>query len=56
MPAIPSRTDMSAVANASTNPAPKYTTPAPDRERIKRFAVSLKTNIRWIKQFLHGSK
>lgn len=25
-------------------------------ERMKQFAVRLKTNARWMKQFLHGAK
>jgi len=46
---------------------PQPTTPAPDPaakrfssplvlEGLKRFAVRLKSNARWMKQFLHGGK
>src|SRR5471032_2818314 len=64
MPTISSRADPSAVADASANPA---VTPVADREdqrlsslgilkRLKMFTVRLKTNGKWMKQFLHGGK
>jgi len=64
MPAPSSRADPSAVAGVSPNPA---VTPAPNREekrlfRVRarewgnQFALRLKTNVQWMKQFLHGGK
>ena len=66
MSATSSRTDPSAVAYVSPNPAVNRTL-APNRverrlfsrrvgERLNQFAVSLKTNARWMKKFLHGGK
>lgn len=66
MPAISSRADPSAVADVSPSPAVN-TTPTPNRverrlfsrtvgDSLTRFAVALKTNAQWIKQFLHGGK
>lgn len=66
MPVISSRAEPSAVAEVSPNPAVN-TTPTPNRverrlfrrtvgDRLTRFAVGLKSNAQWIKQFLHGGK
>jgi hypothetical protein len=57
MPAISSRADPSTVADASSNPAVN-TTPTPTREgeRVKQFALRLKADAQWMKQFLHGNK
>ena len=63
MPIFADRTDLNAVADASPNPAVS-TTPTPNRverrsfnrlclDRMKHFAVSLKTNAQRMKQFLH---
>jgi hypothetical protein len=64
MPVFDNRTDPSAVADVSPNPAVN-TTPTPNRverrsfnrlclERMKQFTVSLKTNAQRMKQFLHA--
>lgn len=65
MPDISAEADRSA---ARATPAQAVNaTPAPNRgkkrwfslrggERAKQFALSLKGNLRWIKQFLHGGK
>ncbi len=66
MPATPSRADPNTVASVSPNPAVN-TTPTPHREENRlfrlrlrewgnQFAVRLRTNIQWMKQFLHGGK
>jgi len=66
MPEISSRADPSAAADASPSPAVN-TTPTPNREekrlfslrggeRVKQFALRLKANAQWMKQFLHGGK
>ena len=66
MPEISSRADPSAVAEVTPDPAVN-TTPTPNRkerrsfnrlclERMKHFTVSLKTNARRMKQFLHDGK
>jgi hypothetical protein len=39
----------------TTNP-PVNTLPTPGAARLAQFAIRLKTNARWMKQFLHGSK
>jgi hypothetical protein len=64
MPVYDNRTDPSAVGGVSPDPAASAT-PTPKRverrsfnrlylERTKQFAVSLKTNAEWMKQFLHA--
>jgi hypothetical protein len=64
MPTFSSRADPSAVADGSANPA---VTPVPNPEdqrlsslgilqRLKMFTVRLKSNGKWMKQFLHGGK
>jgi len=64
MHATSSRVDPNAVAGVSPDSAAN-TTPAPEREEKRlfrlrarewgsRFAVRLKTNIQWMKRFLHG--
>lgn len=64
MPATPSRADLNAVADGSPDPAVNMT-PAPIRverrlfsrpvgEKLTQFTDRLKTNARWIKQFLHS--
>ena len=66
MPATSRRADPSAVVSISPDSAAN-TTPATERgerrlfrlrarEWGNRFAVRLKTNIQWMKQFLHGGK
>ena len=66
MPATPSRADPSTVSSISPNPTVN-TTPAPHRQEYRlfrlrlrewgnHFAVRLKTNVEWMKQFLHGGK
>lgn len=66
MPDIYAEADRSAAASASPGRAVDAT-PAPNREkkrwfslrggeRAKQFALSLKRNVRWMKQFLHGGK
>lgn len=66
MPAISSRANPSPIADVSPSPAVN-TTPMPNREekrlfglrggeRVKQFAVRLKANAQWMKQFLHGGK
>ncbi len=64
MPATSSRADPSVVAGAS--PVPAMTpTPLPEEKRLfrlrvrewgNRFATRLKTNVQWMKHFLHGGK
>lgn len=64
MPTLFTRADPSAVADTSANPAAD-TTPTPKQaeprwfslrggKRAQQFALSLKANARWMKQFLHG--
>lgn len=66
MPEISSRADPSAAADVSPSPAVN-TTPTPKREgkrwfnlrggeRAKQFAIRLKANAQWMKQFLHGGR
>ncbi len=66
MPATSRRADPSAIAGVSPNSAAN-TTPTTEREEKRlfrlrarewgnRFAVRLKTNIKWMKRFLHGGK
>lgn len=66
MPATSRRVDPSAVAGVSPDPAANTTPiPAPEEKRLfrlrarewgNRFAVRLKTNIKWMKRFLHEGK
>lgn len=66
MSTIPDRAGPNAVPNAVPNPV-AATTPAPSREkqrwfslrgggRANQFSLSLKSNARWMKSFLHGDK
>jgi len=66
MPAPSSRVDPRAIARVSPGPA-AGTAPAPNREdtRLSRlritdwgtqFALRLRTNVKWMKKFLHGGK
>lgn len=66
MPAISSRADPSGAAEVFPSPAVN-TMPAKNPEekrmfslrggaRAKQFAVRLKANVKWMKQFLHGGK
>ena len=66
MHATSSRADQSAVANRTPSPAVDAA-PTPEREEERRFrlrarewgnrfAARLKTNIQWMKQFLHRRK
>ena len=54
MPTTSSRTDPSTVADAypTENNLPRLS----DWEWGKQFALRLKANARWMKQFLHGGK
>ncbi len=66
MPETSSRNDPSVVAGASPNLASTTPTPDPQEKRLsslldmawwgKQFAVRLKANARWMKQFLHGDQ
>ncbi len=66
MPTISRQSDPSVVVDTSPDPATNAM-PAPNREekrwisllggkRAKQFAVRLKANARWLKQFLHGGR
>jgi hypothetical protein len=66
MPGFFRRTDASAIAGATPDPAINAA-PTPKREekrwfslgdgeRAKQFALRLKANARWMKQFLHGGR
>ncbi len=66
MTATSSRSEAGAVADVSKDQAVDPTPPPklvkkrffnlPVGERLKQFAIRLKANAKWTKQFLHGSK
>jgi len=66
MPTLSTRADPSPVADTSTHPAADTaSTPKPEvrrwfslrgGKRAQQFALSLKANARWMKQFLHGGR
>lgn len=65
MPTLFTRADPGAVADASANPGADTAPTAKTAEsrwfslrgkRAQQFALSLRANARWMKQFLHGGR